>query len=337
MKRMDEEKQVTIVIPTYNRADIIVRCVKSVLESDYTNIECVVVDNRSEDDSVMLLTNSFGGHPKFRLIRLQKNLMAGGGRNAGILAARGDIILFLDSDNIIESNMISHIVKFYETHADAGLVAPISADEVSHIPLILSAYHNLYSSKTNRMKVPYRYLGTDKLEEYYETALSQNCFAVCREAVELVGGFDPVYGIMYEESDLAYRILKQGFKNYTDAGAVTHHMQSVISGDNAALRKLGCGNPERTFLFARNRCIFEKKFAGGIQKVCFFVLFVHVFVLYYFIVALKNKRADIGLSYIKGTFAGYRYHPQKNDYIDIRESVMPYWEAGTESDAEPPG
>ena len=86
---------VSIIIPNYNNAEFLKSSVSSALSQDYRNIEVIVVDDGSSDDSVQIL-ESFG--KKIRLLR-QSNLGAATARNSGIKNAKGDYLAFLDSDD----------------------------------------------------------------------------------------------------------------------------------------------------------------------------------------------------------------------------------------------
>jgi len=83
---------VSVIIPTYNRAKTIERAVNSVLNQTWNQIELIVVDDGSTDQTVEVLKR-YGN--KIRLIR-QQNGGPGAARNTGIKAATGDVISFLD-------------------------------------------------------------------------------------------------------------------------------------------------------------------------------------------------------------------------------------------------
>ncbi len=87
---------VTAIIATYNRASLVGKAIESILEQTYENIEVIVVDDGSTDNTQRVLM-SFGD--RVRVIR-QDNAGPGAARNRGIAAAEGEIVAFLDSDDL---------------------------------------------------------------------------------------------------------------------------------------------------------------------------------------------------------------------------------------------
>ncbi|WP_135470560.1 glycosyltransferase family 2 protein [Crenalkalicoccus roseus] len=89
--------EVSVVVPTYNRAATILRAVGSALAQTHCDLEVVVVDDGGGDDTPALLAGL--GDPRLRLERHARNRGAAAARNTGIAAARGAFIAFLDSDD----------------------------------------------------------------------------------------------------------------------------------------------------------------------------------------------------------------------------------------------
>ena len=89
---------VSVIIPLYNREKTIQRAVDSVLNQIYTNIEVIVVDDGSTDDSVKML-HKYGGDERVKVFCQPQNKGANAARNRGIREARGEYIAFHDSDD----------------------------------------------------------------------------------------------------------------------------------------------------------------------------------------------------------------------------------------------
>ncbi len=89
---------VSVIIPTYKRPALLRRSVMSVLAQTYANLELIVVDDCSPDETPEVM-GAFTD-PRVRYIRLETNQKAGRARNAGIAAARGELIAFQDDDDL---------------------------------------------------------------------------------------------------------------------------------------------------------------------------------------------------------------------------------------------
>ena len=96
-------EKISVIIPVFNRADKIKRCLNSVFAQEYKNIEIIVIDDKSTDNSVEVI-NSVKGD-RIKLIALNKNGGVSNARNVGIENATGDYIAFIDSDDYIEPDM----------------------------------------------------------------------------------------------------------------------------------------------------------------------------------------------------------------------------------------
>ena len=109
------ENRVSVVLPTYNRGWTLKQAVDSVLDQDYGNIELIVVDDGSTDDTPQLLS-AFGD--RLRIIR-QANQGVSAARNAGIRAATGELIALLDSDDTWLPGKVTAQVAFFSANPSA--------------------------------------------------------------------------------------------------------------------------------------------------------------------------------------------------------------------------
>lgn len=92
-----EPDLVTVVLPTYNRARTLPRAIASVLNQDYRNLELLIIDDASSDNTAQVVATVTD--PRVRYIPLTRNGGASHARNAGLSAARGAFIAFQDSDD----------------------------------------------------------------------------------------------------------------------------------------------------------------------------------------------------------------------------------------------
>lgn len=111
--------RVSIIIPTHNRADLLVRALDSALNQTRVPDEIIVVDDCSTDDTGELLQKY---RPPVRAIRHKANRGVSAARNTGIEQSTGDLICFLDSDDTLLPESIERRAAWLETHAEDGIV-----------------------------------------------------------------------------------------------------------------------------------------------------------------------------------------------------------------------
>ena len=99
---------VSIIMPCFNARNTIVSSIKSVQAQTFKDFECIIIDDNSRDDSLLLIQNIIYQDKRFKLIKLDKNRGVSFCRNSGIISAKGRYITFLDSDDIWDSNFIFH-------------------------------------------------------------------------------------------------------------------------------------------------------------------------------------------------------------------------------------
>ena len=110
----------SVVIPAYNREKTIKRTIESVLAQKYTNFEVIVVDDGSVDGTARII-NEYVQENKVRYV-FQENGGAQKARNTGLHLAKGEYILFLDSDDWLLPNSLGHIVKKFKEDDAYGAV-----------------------------------------------------------------------------------------------------------------------------------------------------------------------------------------------------------------------
>jgi len=110
---------VSCIIPTYNRANFVERAIQSVLNQTYKNIEVIVVDDGSEDNTKEVVLSIKDERIKY--IRLHRNFGAAFARNVGIANANGDFIAFLDDDDYFLPEKIEKQVELMLKDSSVGV------------------------------------------------------------------------------------------------------------------------------------------------------------------------------------------------------------------------
>lgn len=121
-----ENIKVSIVIPIYNVEQYIERCLFSVMAQTYTDIECVLVDDCTSDNSIVKCQeciNSYFGPIEFKILHHDLNLGLSAARNTGTNAANGDYIFYLDSDDEITPDCIALMMAEAERHPNVEMVS----------------------------------------------------------------------------------------------------------------------------------------------------------------------------------------------------------------------
>ena len=109
---MSDNVAISIIIPVYNEEKLLVRCLNSVVKQSMHNIEVVVVDDASTDATGEVIKDYEKKYPSLiKGISLKKNRHQGGARNVGLRYAKGEYIMFVDSDDYIDENMCEMLYK----------------------------------------------------------------------------------------------------------------------------------------------------------------------------------------------------------------------------------
>lgn len=298
---------ISVIIPTYNRREMVLDCVASVLATDYRELEIIVVDDCSPDQTSEELTRRFAGDKRVRVIRNERNCSLAVSRNRGAAIAKGEYLFFLDDDNVVDENILSELLAVFAHDERIALVAPLAIQNRRGTePTIwtLGCDFNRWTSQPRNLSADLPLSQFDEYDKLFPTTYSPNAFMVRREAFDKVGGFDESYVITYEESDFGLRLLEAGYAAYIAPKAKTRHLGYLEPGSASALRLLGIERAARTQYFARNRLRFARRHFSCLQYLSVALLFAPLSSVYYGYVAFKNRRADIAWAYLKGTIAG---------------------------------
>ncbi|MDR1148344.1 MAG: glycosyltransferase family 2 protein [Spirochaetaceae bacterium] len=107
--------KISVIILTYNRPHFIQRSVDSILKQDFTDFELILIDNGSTDSTNEVCKAILSGNTTARFIRREDSSI-GGGRNAGLDAARGEYIAFIDDDDYAYPDMLSFLYNLAKIH-----------------------------------------------------------------------------------------------------------------------------------------------------------------------------------------------------------------------------
>ena len=122
---------ISVILPTYNRRALTLRAIESVLKQTHADLECIVVDDASADDTAQHVRRI--ADPRVRYVRLEKNGGACAARNAGMALAKGAYIAFQDSDDVWRPDKLEKQLRLIEsTGADVVVCAMRRISEGLH-------------------------------------------------------------------------------------------------------------------------------------------------------------------------------------------------------------
>ena len=116
-----QSKKVSVIVPIYNVEKYIGKCVDSIRNQDYPNIEIILVDDGSPDKSPQIIDEMASNDDRIKVIH-EKNGGVSSARNRGIAAATGEYIMFVDGDDWVDDDYVSYFVDLIEKHGcDIGM------------------------------------------------------------------------------------------------------------------------------------------------------------------------------------------------------------------------
>lgn len=113
--------KVSIILPTFNRADFLSRALDSVRSQSFREWECIVVDDGSTDETAELLASASREDVRLRPIRLSHGGLPGRTRNAGLNASRGEFVAFLDDDDLWLPHKLETQVSLFEAQPEIAM------------------------------------------------------------------------------------------------------------------------------------------------------------------------------------------------------------------------
>lgn len=114
VKHYNIKEMISIIIPCYNRSKVIHRALDSVLAQRYNHWECIIVDDSSTDNTETAVLPYINSDSRFFYLTNQRNKGAQGARNTGLLKAKGEWILFFDSDNKMHPDFLQSVISVLE-------------------------------------------------------------------------------------------------------------------------------------------------------------------------------------------------------------------------------
>ncbi|MBI2667511.1 glycosyltransferase [Candidatus Woesearchaeota archaeon] len=200
---------ISIIIPAYNSKDTIEKCLTFIFKSKYKNFEVIVVDDCSTDN-LYLTAKKF----PCKLIRLKERFGPAKARNVGASKAKGNILVFLDSDCIVGENWLNSIVRNFKEY-NIGATAAQYNDSISKSFIAKFAFYELLFRER-------------KFDKFVNTIPSCN-FACKKEIFEEINGFSEDFRGASEDLEFSYRLGKITKILWDPSISVTHHSRNKMN------------------------------------------------------------------------------------------------------------
>ena len=238
MKNEQQVPRVSVVVVNYNGRIFLDRCLSSLMECTYPNFEVIMVDNASEDDSVIYVSRNF---PSVKIERSEVNLGYAGGCNRGACVAKGDFIVFMNSDVEVSKGWLNALVEICSGPDVAVCGGKILIEGLQSRLYSAGGTLNLFSVPVDRGLFETDREQFDKSEDV--AYISGAAMMVDKKILGMLGGFDSSFFAFCEEVDLCLRAWISGYRVVYTPSSVVYH---VFGGS------WGRPSPRRRFFGVRN-------------------------------------------------------------------------------------
>ncbi len=216
--------KLSIIIVNYNVKYFLEQCLCSV-EKAIKNLkaEVFIIDNNSVDGSCSMLKKKF---PHFYLIENKENTGFSRANNQGISISKGEYILLLNPDTVVEEDTFEKIINFMDKTPDAGGLGVKMIDGNGNflpeskraLPTPEVAFYKIFGLSNlfkNSKKFGKYHLSFLDKEKIHSIEILSGAFMMMRKKVlDEIGYLDETFFMYGEDIDLSYRIIKHGYKNY---------------------------------------------------------------------------------------------------------------------------
>jgi GT2 family glycosyltransferase len=210
----------SVVIPNWNGRDLLETYLPSVIQAlaGHSGNEIVVVDNGSSDGSAAFVTRNF---PQVKLLKLDRNLGFGGGSNAGVRAAKNDIVVLLNTDMRVEPDFLAPLLAGFTDKRTFAVSCQILFTDPTRRREETGLTQGWWEE--GGLRVGHRI--DEHVRDLYPCFYGGggSCAFDRRKFLEL-GGFDPLLEPFYlEDTDLSYQAWKRGWKVLYQPRSVVYH------------------------------------------------------------------------------------------------------------------
>jgi len=241
--------EASVIIPTHNRREFLEYCLVHILNQTTDNYEVILIDDASTDGTHNLIGNWKLEIGNLRYIRLERQSGPYVARNIGIREAKGDIIIFIDSDVLVHSRFVEDHTKIHKRYDKIILQGMVHHTRVPSLATFKFFFPNAFC---------------------FRTFITQN-ISVRREWLEKAGGFDEFGPLMgYKDIAMGIKLQKLGLKRvYAIRSCKAYHIDGPINEENLGklfVKQMQQG--ESAYFFVKNYGRMAERYAH-IRKAVF--------------------------------------------------------------------
>ena len=212
------EPLVSIVILNYNAGKLLDDCLHSIHKTEKVNFEIILVDNASTDKSYKEYTQKF---PDVNLIENSKNLGYCEGNNVGIRATKGEFVVVLNPDTIVNPTWLHELLHAYKKNGE-GIYQPKILATTDHDMLLSSGqFIQLFGFGYSRGKGETHIEGSNNIEKIGYA--SGTCIFTSKKIIEKLNLFDPFLFAYHDDLDLCWRASMLGINSFYVPSSVIFH------------------------------------------------------------------------------------------------------------------
>ena len=252
---------ISIIIANYNRKDLLKACLDSVRGQSFKDLEIIVIDNASTDDSVKMIGAYY---PEVRLIRNTRNLLFCKAYNQGIDSAKGSFVLCLNNDVVLHKDYLKEALFAIGSDNKIGMMS----GKILRMNKTTIDSTGLFLGR-NRKPVERGY-GKKDTGQYDEPGYVFGVTGACaffrksmlNELKDEHGYLDERFGMYYEDLDLCWRAQKKGWRAYYSPKALAYHARgatAVVTNSGRDVIRFTNISEELQKMYIKNRYSCIKK------------------------------------------------------------------------------
>jgi len=255
------ETLISFVIVNRNTAALLIRCLAHIFQSKLSQIpQVIVVDNGSTGDSVAQVRSSY---PDVEIIEAGRNLGFAAANNRAFSISRGRFIMLVNTDAMLEQECAGRLLDLMKADPRIGMAGPQLLNDDGSPQTSFEAVPTLATETLNRSLLkrlfPKRFPGKRVRLEFSTQveALIGAVMMIRKKAIDEIGAFDESYFFFLEETDLAVRMRKAGWKVVLDPSSQAVHLQGATAKTYRADARIE---------FYRSRYLFFRKHYGLVAE-----------------------------------------------------------------------